>query len=286
MAEKIIPPCRLCGKEITKRSFEKSGGRRRFCSRKCVSLYRTIAAAERGIKECAGCGSQFKAKSVEKTKYCSKACAVSSHKASPRECKNCGLLFTPLRWQKRTSRLISDGANVRDYCTAKCRQIFLRKGKEKRCAWCGVLFTPVRTDSISGYYRPYSLPTTCGSECSKSAYPISEERRKALSDRVSGSGHHYWQGGTHREGFRGHEWSNIAEKARNRAGRICQHCGKTEYENGRALDVHHKVPFHQFKRKQDANRRSNLEALCRSCHKKADLIWRAENPVQYSIGFR
>ena len=51
---------------------------------------------------------------------------------------------------------------------------------------------------------------------------------------------------------------------------ICQHCGKTQEENGRRLDVHHVD--------SDArnNASENLISLCRSCH------WKTIVQKQYS----
>lgn len=60
-------------------------------------------------------------------------------------------------------------------------------------------------------------------------------------------------------------WMERAENIRQR-DKVCQHCGKTPKENGRALDVHHIVPY----RMSQDNSPSNLIALCRSCHTKAE----------------
>lgn len=50
--------------------------------------------------------------------------------------------------------------------------------------------------------------------------------------------------------------------------KVCQRCGKTPKEAGKALDVHHLVPFRQFglARHAEANRIENLIALCNPCH--------------------
>lgn len=57
------------------------------------------------------------------------------------------------------------------------------------------------------------------------------------------------------------EWNNaLREKIRDRAGRKCEWCGKTEADNGRKLTVHHKD-------KNPTNcEEDNLEALCTGCH--------------------
>ncbi len=51
---------------------------------------------------------------------------------------------------------------------------------------------------------------------------------------------------------------------RDRDGRICQICRKTEERNGYALDVHH-VDYD----KQNSDE-MNLISLCHSCHKKCN----------------
>jgi hypothetical protein len=52
------------------------------------------------------------------------------------------------------------------------------------------------------------------------------------------------------------------------------------------LNVNHKTPFHQHTKKAAANRASNLEALCKPCHTKADWKWRKENPIQTTLSFK
>jgi HNH endonuclease len=60
-------------------------------------------------------------------------------------------------------------------------------------------------------------------------------------------------------------WKAIKEHVRAR-DRVCHGCGKTAELNGRALDVHHLIPF----RFSGDNSFDNLVALCRSCHMRAD----------------
>lgn len=285
MADSILPLCKCCQKEIDARLFSKSGGRRKFCSRSCAIAYRPIAALIRTAKDCEHCGKNFKAKSATKTRFCCKDCSISANKASPRKCKNCLTVFSPIRWLAHKNRFISDRANNRDYCSKECRLIFVKTGKEKQCASCKVWFTPIRRDARKNYYTPYDLPTTCGHECYLSAYPISEEKRKAASERMSGSNHPNWQGGSHRSGYRGSGWNALAEKIRNRAGRKCEKCGVDEADCETRLHVNHKIPFHQSRNKKAANNPSNLEALCVSCHMKTDWAWRKEHPMQIVMPF-
>jgi hypothetical protein len=52
------------------------------------------------------------------------------------------------------------------------------------------------------------------------------------------------------------------------------------------LNVNHKTPFHQHTNKTTANRLSNLEALCKSCHTKEDWKWRKTHPIQLGMDLR
>jgi hypothetical protein len=266
--EMIPPPCRQCGKLISLSSFVKSGGRRKFCSRTCAYAGRAVSAIERHGKKCAHCNKLFRPKSFEKTLYCGRACCIAGNKAKPKQ------------------RFISDGANKRDYCSSHCLHVMNNTGHEKSCRACGVMFTPVRSQDGKKGMAPYDLPTTCSRECHDAAYPVSEEMRRRMSERISGAGHPNWQGGSYRQGFRGRDWPAIAERARVRAQRKCERCGRPESENGRRLDVNHKIPFHQHRIKEQANHHSNLEALCRGCHTKTDWQWRKSNHIQLAMSFK
>lgn len=83
-----------------------------------------------------------------------------------------------------------------------------------------------------------------------------------------------WRGG--RILSYGPEWKKIKQQIRGR-DRICQHCGKTLEQNGRALDVHHIDPY-RFSGNHDPE---NLVALCRSCHMRSVDIGR-RGPARYA----
>ncbi|AZE55897.1 hypothetical protein C4K03_3744 [Pseudomonas synxantha] len=283
MAAKILRSCPICSNQITARQLTKNPNKV-VCSMACASILRTKKAIERNARSCAGCGTEFSSK--PKSKYCSKACMTQSLRPSHTQCRGCGVFFTPVRIHSRNKRYCTAySAAFVPFCMSDC------EGKRKvqegvSCKSCGVLFTPVRWDRKSLEFYTYPGKTTCGDECNQKAYPFTDERRKAQSARYALSGHPNWQGGSHRGGFRGHGWAAIAEKVREKAGRCCELCGKPEADNGRRLDVNHKIPFHQSQSKEKANKLSNLEALCRSCHQKTDWIWRRDNAVQFSLSFR
>jgi hypothetical protein len=246
MAKETIPCCLECGNKIEIRLFIKSGGKRKFCSKKCTIKAKIKNAAIKSAKKCLLCGSQFRAKSIAKSVFCSKKCHVIYNKAKPRECLQCKVVFSPVRWVKHKNRYISDRSNNRQFCSRECMTILAKTGYEKKCMYCGVMFTPVRFLSRERYFLPYNIPTTCSKSCRDKAYPFSDERRKLVSQRMHKNNHPNWQGGSHRCGYRGENWQEIAEYIRNKNKRRCARCGKTEKENGRRLDVNHIVPFHQF----------------------------------------
>jgi DEAD/DEAH box helicase domain-containing protein len=72
----------------------------------------------------------------------------------------------------------------------------------------------------------------------------------------------------------GPDWPKIREKVRTRDAFQCQMCGVTE--GARQHDVHHKIPFRQFRDesgrslRERANQLENLVTLCPECHKKAE----------------
>ena len=70
------------------------------------------------------------------------------------------------------------------------------------------------------------------------------------------------------------EWPKIRERVRTRDTFRCQMCGIPE--GARQHDVHHKIPFRQFRDesgrilRERANQLENLVTLCSECHKKAE----------------
>lgn len=88
----------------------------------------------------------------------------------------------------------------------------------------------------------------------------------------SGENHPFWKGG--HQTWRGTNWKEQAEKARERDGYICQDCGRTQDEStdkwNRILDVHHIIPFSEFESWKDANQLTNLATLCVRCHSKIE----------------
>jgi DEAD/DEAH box helicase domain-containing protein len=83
----------------------------------------------------------------------------------------------------------------------------------------------------------------------------------------------------------GTDWPRIRDAVRERDGYTCQVCGAPE--GARAHHVHHKVPFRNFERPQDANRPENLLTLCPACHQRAETAVRVRSGLaglSYALG--
>ena len=73
----------------------------------------------------------------------------------------------------------------------------------------------------------------------------------------------------------GPDWARIKDEVRERDEHTCQNCGLPE--DGRAHDVHHRIPFRTFARREDANQLGNLVTLCPKCHRLAESMVRVRS---------
>src|SRR5579864_800657 len=145
----------------------------------------------------------------------------------------------------------------RKWCSKRCRDRWRGSvpSVTKTCEGCAVEFTvPVGRLCARKF---------CSMEC---AY---KNRRMAL---LVGSDNPNWRGG--RALSYGAGWNALKAEIRLR-DLVCQGCGKSPEQNGRALDVHHLQPF----RFSGDNSPENLVALCRSCHMRADDHGRAGTAI-------
>ena len=87
--------------------------------------------------------------------------------------------------------------------------------------------------------------------------PLSEEhRRKSALGHLgvmAGAKHPNWRSGTSRICWRGTGWAEARREARRRDGNRCRICAKTHEEQGRAMDVHHRISYFSFKVSAEAN---------------------------------
>jgi hypothetical protein len=118
---------------------------------------------------------------------------------------------------------------------------------------------------------------TCSRECALAWLRNNEERKLKISLAFTGSNHPNWQGGKSQVNsisHRGPNWQKQRKAALKKCGYKCIDCGMSEAESidkyGCSLDVDHVVPFHNFGNYKDANKVSNLECRCKSCHRKEE----------------
>lgn len=91
-----------------------------------------------------------------------------------------------------------------------------------------------------------------------------------LSVTMAADNNHNWKGGA--ATYYGPNWPAQARAARRRDGYCCQSCGI--HQTGKALDVHHIMPFKSFgyiyggnDNYLQANQLNNLVSLCQTCHR-------------------
>lgn len=165
------------------------------------------------------------------------------------------------------------------FCGWSCRTAALRP-QPTHCAQCGTWFTALKWHDGRTRFSGDSSRLMCSDNCVSDNYRNNEERKRKISESLQGEKHPRWRGGTGR-GYRGVNWRQVSERVRRRAGRTCEMCAVDEADTGELLHVHHIVPFRNFATAREANRLSNLQALCRACHTKAE---HAVEAAQISLG--
>ena len=93
---------------------------------------------------------------------------------------------------------------------------------------------------------------------------LSDDVKRKLSERMSGEGNHFWEGGKTPEIYP-KDWNKILkENIRQRDEYICQECGIHQDELEWKLDVHH-IDYDKYNLDPE-----NLISLCKSCHSKTN----------------
>lgn len=266
MAKAILCSCKGCGNEFKSAPSQN----KKYCSLEC---YHSVYIKH--VYSCVQCGIEVRRKYTKDRKknkckniFCSKTCYLSYRKEhgqnskprkepSKRICKSCGYEFNLIY-----------GTSKQNYCSWSCCAT-ARKAKPKNCISCGCFFTSVKLNTSSGKMISYNAGKTCSNACYIENIKTNEVRKLKIGLAVSGENSPLWEGGKSylsNTSYRGPTWKQIAERARKRDKYTCQHCGKTQEEHGRPLDVHHIVPYHNFTRHKEANKMRNLITLCQSCH--------------------
>lgn len=184
-------------------------------------------------------------------------------RARPRPCRHCG---------KTVTRFYAL------FCSTDCYTAH-RRPKDKRCKMCRTVFTPLhrRRDKLILLHTK----KCCSDECLRA----SNIRNMRNARRLSGAEHYNWSGGKWwgQHDWRGEGWTKIRNAVRARARYRCEKCGIPEAELTRECDVHHRIPFHNFTTAKEANRMSNLEACCHSCHMVAEAELRLTSGAQMTL---
>jgi len=269
-----------------------------YCGMSCYREAQRAGSYKRGstrVHKCANCNAKVAGKSPTKDRsgnhcdkvFCNRDCynnyRQKEKSKSLGNCKCCGKEISKLNGNDKRSV----------YCSMTCRNEFRKPvSYEVKCISCGVLFCAFFIRS-TGKVQPLISRKTCSDECVNNNYRNNELRKKKISAAFAGSKHPNWQGGSSfmRTGrFRGSNWKIIRAEIIRRDGFACVKCGLTQEQHkekyGRDLSVNHIKPFHQFGGKTElANKPSNLETLCDSCHTKTDWEYRKNNEIQQVLKF-
>jgi len=207
---------------------------------------------------CNTCGKEFKKpKSQSHYKFCSLRCwykysiIKNSAKREKRKCEFCNKEYEYVK-----------NKNGKRFCSPECRYAAWkgennpRYNKESKtninCANCGKEFI---------IYKSW-IKNGDGKYCSKKC------QYEHRSEIYTGENSANWKGGVFPD--YGRNWKKQRSAARKRDNYTCQHCGITEKEIGRQLDVHHIKTILSFSGDWDsANKIDNLISLCNACHRKA-----------------
>jgi 5-methylcytosine-specific restriction endonuclease McrA len=209
-------------------------------------------------KSCPACGITFRYYASWPRIYCSKVCSATAQAQAnsnriTKQCATCGVSFTTIPSQDArfcSRACFGRSLSAREVHPSKGRRYAFKARTEwivKSCPVCGKLIegAPVHTATRQ-----------C---CSKTCSGV------LLSQTNCGPANPLWQGG--RAGYYGPTWQTARRYVRAR-DKVCQCCGKSPADNGKALDVHHIRPFRLFgqDRRDEANDPANLIALCTVCH--------------------
>jgi len=224
-------PCAHCGATVERFPSVRRNGEQAenvFCDRSCYDNFRIAVANKRG-KPCVGCGAMFSSPTPTR-RFCGRACWSLTRKATPKQCLNCDCLFTPVKVQSLTGKVVS--TNGGKTCSAQCLNEWIRRN-------------PERKRKIGDAFRGANHPNWQGG--------------KSLMNNVSARGPNW---ASQRKKALARDRDACVD-----CGMSGPQCREVY---GRGLDVDHVEPFHNFGDFRKANALANLQSRCASCHKKAE----------------
>lgn len=257
-----IKYCQYCKNEIPlpkDRSYKsKAYQNKKFCCKDChnKSMIRAYTY------KCAECSNEVIRKKPNLTRnvFCNYSCKGKylgkMPRTKPREkgdgriskiCNNCGKDYSVV-----ASRINSK------FCSLKCKGETNAKHSPHcqpnrvliKCSYCEKEHERTMSD--------IELRNFCSMSCMGKYY----KEYKLFTGENNGA----WNGG--KVTYRGKNWQEQRQKAKERDEYTCTKCGIKEEELEQSLSVHHIIPFQYFKNYQEANDLENLVCVCESCHRK------------------
>lgn len=278
--------CQFCQSSFTPKPCTKG----MYCSRKCHNDSIKADKSKQIIIQCGTCGIDVECLRTHPKKHCSHKCAGKANiknlphtyfkpTAYTATCETCAAEFI-------TTPSTSRGR----FCSSKCFGKWLSKNivgenhpsKGRKFGRAKHLPPPTtikcRTCETEFIVKPNHVNRRLC--CSRKCLAIYNSE----SGRYSGENNYNWKGGY--APYYGKSWRPAQKKVHKR-DKICRECQKTIEENGKALDVHHLIPFRLFgvKRHLEANALSNLIALCNVCHTIYDSQFRKIEQIYVEIFF-
>lgn len=274
MGKKVKSICPVCQRSFSYYPSAYKSGEKIHCSRECQKN------ASRITTICPCCGKEFWYHKSWPRKYCSSKCSATANisrqlgehavGSGPRvklACNYCGKSFTKNYFEyKKTGH---------HFCSQSCFGKWNSENKrgenhpsykkvERTCEYCGETFLASPNEIERGWAK------FCNNECKAKWQSENYDPAKNPLPVMYGPDNPKWRGGY--LPYYGPDWRPYRRAARKRDKYTCQHCGITEEELGRELDVHHIVPFREFgvDNHDQANELSNLISLCYLCHMKVE----------------
>ena len=237
MGAKSERTCPVCGVIYFADQVRLRHGRQTTCSRTCSHTLRAGKLSKSKSYQCAVCGNEVlrsPAQVKSRFAFCSRECHYRG--------RSMGLV----------RRIVTQPYSVSD----EGRQAWREAGKRRAgiprkelvtwtCEICGRIRSLMR-----GQLAPARRLRFCSPECANKG--------------LQGVGNPSWRGG-HPE-YYGPDWRPLQRHARKLDGYVCQRCGLSQANAGRALDVHHIQPVSSFSEVNNANRIENVITLCHDCH--------------------